>query len=193
MSSNNSLQSFTQSNDNKNYSGGDLFDKSSFKEKSEGKGYTNYMLNEEIQYYIINDLAFFILSDSKFIISVKYDKEKNVAIITYKEIICRNQKFKIEEIKDLKSEDFNLNNCYKKFINYLTNFETDLREKYKKETETEIILEIKKKDDDYNKVDCKLTINGGMEEQRKESCFIDEDFLNENKHTGSGCLLDEIE
>ena len=105
MSSNNSLQSFSQSNDNKNYSGGDLFDKSSFKEKSEGKGYTNYMLNEETQYYIINDLAFFILSDSKFIISAKYDKEKNVAIITYKEIICGNKKYKIEDIKDFNSEE----------------------------------------------------------------------------------------
>ena len=49
MSSNNNLQSFSESNEEKIYSGGDLFTKNSFLEKTEGKGYTNYALNEEYQ------------------------------------------------------------------------------------------------------------------------------------------------
>ena len=196
MSSDNNLQSFSESNEEKIYSGGDLFTKNSFLEKTEGKGYTNYALNEEYQYEMTNDLAYFILSYSKFIIGVKYDETKNMTIIDYKEIICKNhenEKINIESIKNFSSEVYNLNICYEKFNNYLTNLENELKEKYKKEEETEIILEIKKKGDDYNKVDCKLSIEGGTEELGKESSFLDEDILNNNTHIGIGCLIEAIE
>ena len=196
MSSDNTLQSFSESNEEKIYSGGDLFTKNSFLEKTEGKGYTNYALNEEYQYEMTNDLAYFILSYSKFIIGVKYDETKKMTIIDYKEIICKNhenEKINIESIKNFSSEVYNHNICYEKFNNYLTNLENELKEKYKKEEETEIILEIKKKGDDYNKVDCKLSIEGGTEELGKESSFLDEDILNNNTHIGIGCLIEAIE
>ena len=106
MSSDNTLQSFSESNEEKIYSGGDLFTKNSFLEKTEGKGYTNYALNEEYQYEMTNDLAYFILSYSKFIIGVKYDETKKMTIIDYKEIICKNhenEKINIESIKNFSS------------------------------------------------------------------------------------------
>ena len=154
---------------------------------------TNDSFNEEYQYDIPNDLAYLILSHSKFIIGVKYEKAPAMTVINYKEIVCENKELKIEEVKNFSSEDLELNEHYKKFKNDLTNLEYGLSEKYKKEKKTEIILEIKMRNYGYYRVDSKLTINDGIEDQEKKYDFIDEDILHHNTYSGVGCLIDEIE
>ena len=147
---------------------------------------TNDSFNEEYQYDIPNDLAFHILSHSKFIIGVKYGKAPAMTVINYKEIACENKELKIEEVKNFSSEDLDLNEHYEKFKNYLTNLEDELNEKYKNEKETEIILEIKMRNYGYYRVDGKLTINDGIEDPGKENNFIDEDILNISVYIGVG-------
>ena len=195
MSSSNNSNSFTRStNSNKKYSGGDYFGHSSYLNKSEGKGYGQYEMNEENLYNMNNDIAYNILSSSKFIITVKYVKEKNEVSINYKEIICEDVKLKIESIKDFSAgdEDFDLKDKYEKFNKYLEEFEKELKNNYKKETETEIILEIKKKSDVHYDAIWKIIIDDEKEKQEKEGCFIDENFLETNTHNGLGCLIGEI-
>ena len=192
MSSSNNSNSFTRStNSNKKYSGGDYFGHSSYLNKSEGKGYGPYEMNEENQDNMSNDMAYKILSDSKFIITVEYENE---VLINYKEIICEDVKLKIESIKDFSAgdEDFDLKDKYEKFNKYLEEFEKELKENYKKETETEIILEIKKKSDVHYDAIWKIIIDDEKEKQEKEWCFIDENFLETNTHNGLGCLIEEI-
>ena len=192
MSSSNNSNSFTRSTkSNKKYSGGDFFGHSSYLNKSEGKGYGPYEMNEENQDNMSNDMAYKILSDSKFIITVEYENE---VLINYKEIICEDVKLKIESIKDFSAgdEDFDLKDKYEKFNKYLEEFEKELKKNYKKETETEIILEIKKKSDVHYDAIWKIIIDDEKEKQEKEGCFIDENFLETNTHNGLGCLIEEI-
>ena len=192
MSSSNNSNSFTRSTkSNKKYSGGDFFGHSSYLNKSEGKGYGPYEMNEENQDNMNNDMAYKILSDSKFIITVEYENE---VLINYKEIICEDVKLKIESIKDFSAgdEDFDLKDKYEKFNKYLEEFEKELKENYKKETETEIILKIKKKSENHYDANWKLINIDEKEEQEKEKCFTDENFLETNTHNGLGCLIGEI-
>ena len=192
MSSSNNSNSFTRStNSNKKYSGGDYFGHSSYLNKSEGKGYGQYEMNEENLYNMNNDMAYKILSDSKFIITVEYENE---VLINYKEIICEDVKLKIESIKDFSAgdEDFDLKDKYEKFNKYLEEFEKELKKNYKKETETEIILKIKKKSENHYDANWKLINIDEKEEQEKEKCFTDENFLETNTHNGLGCLIGEI-
>ena len=192
MSSSNNSNSFTRSTkSNKKYSGGDFFGHSSYLNKSEGKGYEPYEMNEENQDNMSNDMAYKILSDSKFIITVEYENE---VLINYKEIICEDVKLKIESIKDFSAgdEDFDLKDKYEKFNKYLEEFEKELKENYKKETETEIILKIKKKSENHYDANWKLINIDEKEEQEKEKCFTDENFLETNTHNGLGCLIGEI-
>ena len=195
MSSSNNSNSFTRSTkSNKKYSGGDYFGHSSYLNKSEGKGYDPYEMNEENQDNMSNDMAYNILSDSKFIITVEYEKEKNEVLINYKEIICEDVKLKIEYIKEFSAgdEDFDLKDKYEKFIKYLEEFEKELKKYYKKETKTEIILKIKKKSENHYDANWKLINIDEKEEQEKEKCFTDENFLETNTHNGLGCLIGEI-
>ena len=192
MSSSNNSNSFTRSTkSNKKYSGGDFFGHSSYLNKSEGKGYGPYEMNEENQDNMSNDMAYKILSDSKFIITVEYENE---VLINYKEIICEDDKLKIEYIKEFSAgdEDFDLKDKYEKFNKYLEEFEKELKENYKKETETEIILKIKKKSENHYDANWKLINIDEKEEQEKEKCFTDENFLETNTHNGLGCLIGEI-
>ena len=192
MSSSNNSNSFTRSTkSNKKYSGGDFFGHSSYLNKSEGKGYGPYEMNEENQDNMSNDMAYKILSDSKFIITVEYENE---VLINYKEIICEDVKLKIESIKDFSAgdEDFDLKDKYEKFNKYLEEFEKELKKNYKKETETEIILKIKKKSENHYDANWKLINIDEKEEQEKEKCFTDENFLETNTHNGLGCLIGEI-
>ena len=192
MSSSNNSNSFTRSTkSNKKYSGGDYFGHSSYLNKSEGKGYEPYEMNEENQDNMSNDMAYKILSDSKFIITVEYENE---VLINYKEIICEDVKLKIESIKDFSAgdEDFDLKDKYEKFNKYLEEFEKELKKNYKKETETEIILKIKKKSENHYDANWKLINIDEKEEQEKEKCFTDENFLETNTHNGLGCLIGEI-
>ena len=194
MSSSNNSNSFTRSTkSNKKYSGGDFFGHSSYLNKSEGKGYGPYEMNEENQDNMSNDMAYKILSDSKFIITVEYEK-KNGVLINYKEIICEDAKLKIESIKEFSAgdEDFDLKDKYEKFNKYFEEFEKELKENYKKETETEIILKIKKKSENHYDANWKLINIDEKEEQEKEKCFTDENFLETNTHNGLGCLIGEI-
>ena len=192
MSSSNNSNSFTRSTkSNKKYSGGDFFGHSSYLNKSEGKGYGPYEMNEENQDNMSNDMAYKILSDSKFIITVEYENE---VLINYKEIICEDVKLKIESIKDFSAgdEDFDLKDKYEKFNKYLEEFEKELKKYYKKETKTEIILKIKKKSENHYDANWKLINIDEKEEQEKEKCFTDENFLETNTHNGLGCLIGEI-
>ena len=192
MSSSNNSNSFTRSTkSNKKYSGGDFFGHSSYLNKSEGKGYGPYEMNEENQDNMSNDMAYKILSDSKFIITVEYENE---VLINYKEIICEDVKLKIESIKDFSAgdEDFDLKDKYEKFNKYLEEFEKELKKYYKKETKTEIILKIKKKSENHYDANWKLINIDEKEEQEKEKCFTDENFLETNTHNGLGCLMEEI-
>ena len=192
MSSSNNSNSFTRSTkSNKKYSGGDYFGHSSYLNKSEGKGYAPYEMNEENQDNMSNDMAYKILSDSKFIITVEYENE---VLINYKEIICEDVKLKIESIKDFSAgdEDFDLKDKYEKFNKYLEEFEKELKKYYKKETKTEIILKIKKKSENHYDANWKLINIDEKEEQEKEKCFTDENFLETNTHNGLGCLIGEI-
>ena len=194
MSSSNNSNSFTRSTkSNKKYSGGDYFGHSSYLNKSEGKGYDPYEMNEENQDNMSNDMAYKILSDSKFIITVEYEK-KNGVLINYKEIICEDAKLKIESIKEFSAgdEDFDLKDKYEKFNKYLEEFEKELKKYYKKETKTEIILKIKKKSENHYDANWKLINIDEKEEQEKEKCFTDENFLETNTHNGLGCLIGEI-
>ena len=115
-------------------------------------------------------------------------------LINYKEIICEDVKLKIESIKDFSAgdEDFDLKDKYEKFNKYLEEFEKELKKYYKKETKTEIILKIKKKSENHYDANWKLINTDGKEEQEKEKCFTDENFLETNTHNGLGCLIGEI-
>ena len=170
------------------------FSESDFGERSDPNTYGNYSSLSKTKIDIEKEKAFLILFFSNFIMTITYDKVNGTSI-NYEEINYKNENGIVEniginEVKDLTSEDRELNERYRIFINYLINLEDTLRKEYKKENSTEIKMEIRMKSSYH--VDCKFIINDDTLEDNE---FNEQDFLYDddyNKCTGWRCMVDVI-
>ena len=91
----------------------------------------------------------------------------------------------------LKKKKNNTNDYYFKFVQYLEQIETELKNKYKKEEEINITLKFKKQNsgnDNYN-IRCDLFID---KSQNNETEFKDEDLFNNTNLSGVSCMLEAI-
>jgi hypothetical protein len=145
-----------------------------------------------------NDIAYLILCESKFIFKIIYDKEEDKARMEFKEITYKD-KINNEMVEISKDTYNNENSCdeiinfyFEKLKSFFEQIEKDISKKYKKEKETEIIMNINLNSEKENKLDINASykINDGIE--RDESNYLDKDFLNNNTHTGIGCVIDDI-
>ena len=192
-SSFNNTNSLNNSSDYNNKSSENInpFDKSSYLNRDNQNSLSNYEENGQNQFDKTQDLAFLILLESEFTFRVKYEKENDKLNFRFTKINIKNldKIISIDEVKEYTSEDFNINNYYKKFIYYLKTIENEFQI-YKSEKEMEISMKIKMQSENNFKVNCLFSINNNREGE--EMKFIDENFLNESNHTGLGSLVDEI-
>ena len=188
----------SESNSNSTYSNSitnnnnltDPFSSNSYQNRSYGNSLSNYEINFQSA-SISNKMPqddddYFVLSNSRFTLSVNYKKGQKEANVVYKDITYKNKKgenFKtnIDIVKKYKPDKGKMKISYPKFVNFIDNVENVLKAEYKKEKEIEIILKITKYNsynDDYLKCDCKFIIKYGRDEKDKENEFTEEDFLN---------------
>ena len=209
MSSSKSSTSFN-SNMNNNYSN-NPFSSENFIGRSNGGNLSSYEINSQSQTVISpahvtiisshnHDLEkdYFVLSESSIPLIVKYEKGQNKGIIVYKEITYKNEKgdlkkTNIEKVKDYYPSNDKIKEYYEKFILYLENVEKELKDRYKKEEETEIILTIKKEIDKQFCLSCNFFINDGRKEKGEESEFFVHNIFNEEDGCGFGCMLDALD
>ena len=136
------------------------------------------------------DIAYKFMSESTFTISLDYNKEKNEVFIEYKKIICEQDEYQIEDVKNIKSEDEIIDNNYRKFIKFLEHVENELKIYYRTEKKIEIDLKFNIdniNDNSYN-VSCNYKVN---DDDIIEKCFIDKDIL-DNNNNGLIYLIDSI-
>ena len=192
--SNNSSSFFNSSNPSS--SSQSPFDKSDYKNKSKSNpnSYFNYTISGAKEIDKNNDLAYLILSESEFIMKVKYDKAKKEVIINYisvklkiKDKIVEDQmnESKISEVINYEMEIYILKYKYEKFKDYLKKVESEIKGKYKNEEEIEIKLKIKMQNYGEYNVNCIFCV--GDEE------FTEEKILGETDYTGLGCLVNKLD
>ena len=183
---------------NSNSSGvSDPFEKPSYKNRSNGS-YSFYDEHGEKDIDKNNEIAYLILCESKFIFKIIYDKEEDKARMEFKEITYKDKindtmvEISYDKYINESSSDDIINSYFEKLKSFLDQIEKDISKKYKKEKETEIIMNINLNSEKDNKLDVNASykINDGIE--RDESNYLDKDFLNNNTHTGIGCVIDDI-
>ena len=114
---------------------------SSEKEKTDGRSAYELINDNEI-----NAISYKILSNSTFLISAEYSKEKKETIITYKKIFYRRKEYNenkditINEVKNQNPQDKDLNIYYNKFLQYLQEVENEIKYHYTNEKEIEITM-----------------------------------------------------
>ena len=139
-----------------------------------------------------------ILCESKFIFKIIYDKEEDKARMEFKEITYKDKindtmvEISYDKYINESSSDDTINSYFEKLKSFLDQIGVDISKKYKKEKETEIIMNIELNSEKDNKLDVNASykINDGIE--RDESNYLDKDFLHNNTHTGIGCVIDDI-
>ena len=192
--SNNSSSFFNSSNPSS--SSQSPFDKSDYKNKSKSNpnSYFNYTISGAKEIDKNNDLAYLILSESEFIMKVKYDEAKKEVIINYisvkfkiKDEIGEDQMIEreISEIINYEPEIGVLKSNYEKFKDYLKKVESEIKGKYKNEEEIEIKLKIKMQNYGEYNVNCIFCV--GDEE------FTEEKILGETDYTGLGCFVNKLD
>lgn len=192
--SNNSSSFFNSSNPSS--SSQSPFDKSDYKNKSKSNpnSYFNYTISGAKEVDKNNDLAYLILSESEFIMKVKYDNAKKEVIINYisvkfkiKDEIGEDQMIEreISEVLNYEPEIGILKSNYEKFKDYLKKVESEIKGKYKNEEEIEIKLKIKMQNYGEYNVNCIFCV--GDEE------FTEEKILGETDYTGLGCFVNKLD
>ena len=185
-----SSSSYGNNSQSQSYKG---FEASSFLNKSDQKSAGFYSQSEQKQKEEKYDKVNLIFSDSEFKIKVRYDKSSKELNIKYISIIYKDEEGKDITITedDVKKKKNNTNDYYSKFVQYLEQIETELKNKYKKEEEINITLKFKKQNsgnDNYN-IRCDLFID---KSQNEETEFIDEDLFNNTNLSGVSCMLEAI-
>ena len=152
---------------------------------------SSFEFNETNNDNLNKDIAYKFMSESTFTISLDYNKEKNEVFIEYKKIICEQDEYQIDDLKNIKSEDEIIDNNYRKFIKFLEHVENELKLNYGTEKKIEIDLKFNIdniNDNSYN-VSCNYKVN---DDDIIEKCFIDKDILDNNNNNGLIYLIDSI-
>ena len=161
---------------------------SSEKEKTDGRSAYELINDNEI-----NAISYKILSNSTFLISAEYSKEKKETIITYKKIFYRRKEYNenkditINEVKNQNPQDKDLNIYYNKFLQYLQEVENEIKYHYTNEKEIEITMKfsMNKK---YN-LTCEFQIN---DNNLDETDFTESDLLNKTNHEALNIMAQNI-
>ena len=199
----NSTSSYSSYTNNNNNSG-NPFSTSDYRDRSYGNSLSNYEVgsqNLSVLPKISPDDDCFVLSNSKFTLSINYKKGQKEANVVYKEIIYKNKKGEIcktniDDVKSYEPDNDKIKQNYEKFLGFFGGAVGEIKTDYKKEKEIEIVMEIKKissnNEGHYFKCDCKFTINDKRKENGEEYEFTESDFLNSNDGSGLGCMIDAI-
>ena len=203
-SESNSSSTYSNSITNNNNNLTDPFSSNSYQNRSYGNSLSNYEINSQSA-PVTNkkpqdDDDYFVLSNSRFTLSVNYKKGQKEANVVYKDITYTNKngeinKTNIDIVKKYEPDKGKMKKSYPKFVKFIDRVENVLKNEYKKEKEIEIILKITKYNsynDDYLKCDCKFIIKYGRDEKDKENEFTEEDFLNKYIGDGLGVMIASI-
>ena len=172
------------------------FENSSFKNRNNNNlnSYSNYEISEKSISELKKDKAFNILSDSNFVVMLEYKQGRNKANIEYKKISYKDESNKIceltlEELKNIVSEDSELNSKFGQFIILLDKIESELISQYKRNKKTEINLHFKMENYNNYYINVLYNIN---DDDINEKEFIDENIL-DNNFTGLTYMINELQ
>lgn len=192
---NNSKDSNSQNSSNMSDQSSDsykAFEGESFKNKSNQGSYSYYEINENQNIDITKEESYYILKQSDFKMKISYDKNNDIASIEYIEIIFKNannedERIEINKVKELTSNNTDLNNCYREFVYYLDSVEDALKKKYKKENPTEIIMEFRM--ESRYTVNCLFKI---IDDSLDENEFNVNNFTNNNDLSGIELMIEKV-
>ena len=172
------------------------FENSSFKNRNNNNlnSYSNYEISEKSISELKKDKAFNILSDSNFVVMLEYKQGRNKANIEYKKISYKDESNKIceltlKELKNIVSEDSELNSKFGQFIILLDKIESELISQYKRNKKTEINLHFKMENYNNYYINVLYNIN---DDDINEKEFIDENIL-DNNFTGLTYMINELQ
>ena len=172
------------------------FENSSFKNRNNNNlnSYSNYEISEKSISELKKDKAFNILSDSNFVVMLEYKQGRNKANIEYKKISYKDEsnntcELTLEELKNIVSEDSDLNSKFGQFIILLDKIESELISQYKRNKKTEINLHFKMENYNNYYINVLYNIN---DDDINEKEFIDENIL-DNNFTGLTYMINELQ
>ena len=172
------------------------FENSSFKNRNNNNlnSYSNYEISEKSISELKKDKAFNILSDSNFVVMLEYKQGRNKANIEYKKISYKDEsnntcELTLEELKNIVSEDSELNSKFGQFIISLDKIESELISQYKRNKKTEINLHFKMENYNNYYINVLYNIN---DDDINEKEFIDENIL-DNNFTGLTYMINELQ
>ena len=125
----------------------------------------------------VEDMAYNFMSESTFTININYKKGEKEAFLKYKKIICKEKEFKIEDVKNIESEDVIIDSNFKQFLQFLDDVEKELKSKYKREKEIDIDLKFIMTNEDSYGINCIYEVKS---KDFYEKYLEDEDILNNN-------------
>ena len=125
----------------------------------------------------VKDMAYNFMSESTFTININYKKWEKEAFLKYKKIICKEKEFKIEDVKNIESEDVIIDSNFKQFLQFLDDVEKELKSKYKREKEIDIDLKFIMTNEDSYGINCIYEVKS---KDFYEKYLEDEDILNNN-------------
>ena len=172
------------------------FENSSFKNRNNNNlnSYSNYEISEKSISELKKDKAFNILSDSNFVVILEYKQGRNNANIEYKKISYKDEsnnicELTLEELKNIVSEDSELNSKFGQFIILLDKIESELISQYKRNKKTEINLHFKMENYNNYYINVLYNIN---DDDIDEKEFLDENIL-DNNFTGLTYMINELQ
>ena len=172
------------------------FENSSFKNRNNNNlnSYSNYEISEKSISELKKDKAFNILSDSNFVVMLEYKQGKNKANIEYKKISYKDEsnntcELTLKELKNIVSEDSELNSKFGQFIILLDKIESELISQYKRNKKTEINLHFIMENYNNYYIKGEYNINDDDIEEKE---FIDENIL-DNNFTGLTYMINELQ
>ena len=172
------------------------FENSSFKNRNNNNlnSYSNYEISEKSISELKKDKAFNILSDSNFVVMLEYKQGRNKANIEYKKISYKDEsnnicELTLEELKNIVSEDSELNSKFGQFIISLDKIESELISQYKRNKKTEINLHFIMENYNNYYIKGEYNINDDDIEEKE---FIDENIL-DNNFTGLTYMINELQ
>ena len=125
----------------------------------------------------VEDMAYNFMLESIFTININYKKGEKEAFLKYKKIICKEKEFKIEDVKNIESEDVIIDSNFKQFLQFLDDVEKELKSKYKREKEIDIDLKFIMTNEDSYGINCIYEVKS---KDFYEKYLEDEDILNKN-------------
>ena len=172
------------------------FENSSFKNRNNNNlnSYSNYEISEKSISELKKDKAFNILSDSNFVVMLEYKQGRNKANIEYKKISYKDEsnntcELTLEELKNIVSEDSDLNSKFGQFIILLDKIERELISQYKRNKKTEINLHFKMENYNNYYINVLYNINDDDSDEKE---FLDENIL-DNNFTGLTYMINELQ